>query len=261
MARPNRSDQRTHSTAEIAHSTLHSPTPNPSNRDAMHGCQLQRGTPHQTTAESRGSTRPAPDLADRAQENPPSNARATETDGSNRISEHSPKKLKKYRITRAPPVPRTRSTTRSSTTARRINFSRKRDGRIGNPNLLARVGGGGLSSAAGRCCRGTPDCCWGGVDKEAQLRGRSVFYSGTRPRGCGQRANGAAPRLRRGAHADTPRARRGERRLRLACGPGQAVGPKHQWDGLPWVAGSEYVVGGEYPPARLRTSPPGSANW
>ena len=101
MARPNRSDQRTHSTAEIAHSTLHSPTPNPSNRDAMHGCQLQRGTPnvpqspHQTIAESCGSTRPAPDLTDRAQENPPSNARATGTGGSNRIPEHSPKKLNK----------------------------------------------------------------------------------------------------------------------------------------------------------------------
>ena len=116
MACTNRSDQRTHSNAEIPHSTLHSPP----------GCQLQRGTPnvpqspHQTIAESCGSTRPAPDLADRAQENPPSNARATETDGSNRIPEHSPKKLKKYRITRAPPVPRTRSTRRSSATARGI---------------------------------------------------------------------------------------------------------------------------------------------
>jgi len=120
----------------------------------------------------------------------------------------------------------------------------------------ARVGGGCLSSD-----RGNAGLLRGWWWKGKQLRGGSIFIAGR-----DREAAVSGPMARRhacvgGAHADTPRARRGERRLRLACGPGKAVGPKHQWDGLPWVAGSEYVVGGEYPPARLRTSPPGSANW
>ena len=94
------------------------------------------------------------------------------------------------------------------------------------------------------------------VEGEATPRG-SHLYSGTRPRGCGQRANGAAPRLRRGGPRRHPscKARRAaaEAGMRARAGGGTQAS-------VGWAAvGGRLGVRGRWgiPPCAIENLSPG----
>jgi len=157
----------------------------------------------------------ASDLADRARTNPRSSTRDRQS-GSSRISEHHPKKKKSEEEQKSGENSHRSRISRTTNTqldqagqqhswqhARLISQKKKKARQIGNPNLL---GAGAVLSCARR------NGVVGGKLRMLRWTGRSsvgTFYSGTRARGYGQRANGTTPRRRRWAHTDTPRARRG----------------------------------------------------
>jgi hypothetical protein len=121
-------------------------------------------------------------------------------------------------------------------------------------------GGGGLSSAARRCGRGTPDCCGAGVDK-AQRRGGSVLIDGR-----DREAAVSGPMARRHASSKGPRRHPSRKAWRVAAAAGTRTRGR-RWDqrisgmgSRGWWVRSTWSVG-NIPPARRRTSPSGSANW